>query len=115
MRSDKAEDRAVMERVGVVFPNQKSWGTHVNIAGGAVARHSKNPEAAVKFLEYLSSDTAQRLFADGNNEWPVVTGLRLNNPALEQMGDFKRETIPASVIGMNQVKIQNILDEAGYK
>jgi iron(III) transport system substrate-binding protein len=115
MRSEKAEDRAVMERVGVVFPNQQSWGTHINIAGGAVARHSKNPQAAVKFLEYLSSDTAQRHFADGNNEWPVVTGLSLSNPALQKMGDFKRETTSASVIGMNQVKIQKLLDETGYK
>lgn len=115
MRSAKAEDRAVMERVGIVFPNQQSWGTHVNIAGGAVARHSKNPQAAIKFLEYLSSDTAQRHFADGNNEWPVVSGLILSNPALQKMGDFKRETTPASVIGMNQVKIQKLLDETGYK
>ena len=115
MRSEKAEDRSVMERIGIVLPNQQSWGTHVNIAGGAVARYSKHPEAAIKFLEYLTSDTAQRHFADGNNEWPVVAGLRLNNPALEKMGDFKRETVSASVIGMNQVKIQKILDEIGYK
>jgi iron(III) transport system substrate-binding protein len=115
MRSDKVEDRAVMERVGIAFANQQSWGTHVNIAGGAVARYAKNREAAVKFLEYLSSDAAQQHFANGNNEWPVVTGLRLNNPALDQMGDFKREAIPISVIGMNQVKIQKILDEIGYK
>ena len=51
MRSNKPEDREVMDKVAVVFPNQQSWGTHVNIAGGAVARHAKNREAAVKFLE----------------------------------------------------------------
>ncbi len=55
MRSDAPEDKAVMDRVGVVFPNQSSWGTHVNIAGGAVARNAKNPANAVKFLEYLAS------------------------------------------------------------
>jgi len=54
MRSGKPEDRAVVEKVGVVFPNQSSWGTHVNIAGAAVARHSKHPANAVKFLEYLA-------------------------------------------------------------
>ncbi|WP_119156611.1 extracellular solute-binding protein [Caldimonas tepidiphila] len=115
MRSSSPDDRAVIEKVGVVFPNQQSWGTHVNIAGGAVARNAPNREAAVKFLEYLASNDAQNYFANGNNEWPVVKGLRLSNPALEAMGDFKTETIPVSVVGMNQVKVQQMLDRVGYK
>jgi iron(III) transport system substrate-binding protein len=115
MRSDKPEDRATMEKIGIVFPNQKTWGTHVNIAGAAVAKHAQNREAAVKFLEYLASDSAQRYFADGNNEWPVVKGLKVSNPALDQMGAFKSETIPASVVGLNQVKVQRLLDQVGYK
>lgn len=115
MRSDKAEDRATMEKIGIVFPNQKTWGTHVNIAGAGVAKHAKNTGAAVKFLEYLASDSAQRYFADGNNEWPVVRGLKVSNPALEQMGAFKSETIPSSVVGLNQIKVQRLLDQVGYK
>ena len=117
MRSEKPEDKSVMDRVGVVFPNQASWGTHVNIAGGAVANRAKNPANAVKFLEYLASASAQEHFANGNNEWPVVKGLKLNNPALQSMtgGNFKSETIPISVVGMNQVKIQQMLDRVGFK
>ncbi len=115
MRSDKPEDRAVMEKIGIVFPNQQSWGTHVNIAGAGVAAHAKHREAAVKFLEYLASDQAQGYFADGNNEWPVVPGVKLANPALAAMGPFKAETIPVSVVGMNQVKVQQMLDRDGYK
>jgi iron(III) transport system substrate-binding protein len=115
MRSDKPEDRSVVERIGMVFPNQQSWGTHVNISGAAVARHAKNRDAAVKFIEYLSSDQAQRYFADGNNEWPVVKDLHVSNPALDRMGPFKMETIPSSVVGMNQVKVQKILDRVGFK
>jgi iron(III) transport system substrate-binding protein len=115
MRSDKAQDRATMEKIGIVFPNQKTWGTNVNIAGAGVAKHARNRDAAVKFLEYLASDSAQRYFADGNNEWPVVKGLKVNNPALDQMGGFKSETIPSSVVGLNQVKVQRLLDQVGYK
>jgi iron(III) transport system substrate-binding protein len=115
MRSDKPDDGAVVEQVGVVFPNQQSWGTHVNIAGAAVARHAKNREAAVKFLEYLVSDQAQAYFADGNNEWPAVPGIKLTNPALDALGSFKAETIPVSTVGMNQVKVQQMLDRVGYK
>jgi iron(III) transport system substrate-binding protein len=115
MRSDKPEDRAVMDKVAVVYPNQDARGTHMNIAGGAVARHSKNVAAAQRFLEYLASDDAQRYFAEGNNEWPAVASLKINNTALTAMGDFKRESIPISVIGMNQVKVQQMLDRVGYR
>src|SRR6478752_6130144 len=97
MRSTNADDRTLMERVGIVFPNQSTWGTHVNIAGGAVARHSKNQANAVKFLEYLASPEAQNYFANGNNEWPTAKGVKVNNPGLHAMsnnGDFKSETIP---------------------
>lgn len=115
MRSDKPEDRAVMDKVAVVFPNQSSWGTHVNIAGGAVARNAKNREAAVKFLEYLASDEAQAYFANGNNEYPAVPSVKLPNPALDALGKFKAELIPISVVGMNTVKVQQMLDRVGYK
>jgi len=117
MRSNRPEDKAVMDRVGVVFPNQASWGTHVNIAGGAVARHSKNTAAAIKFLEYLASTEAQQYFANGNNEWPAAKGVVADNPALKAMGGphFKSDLIPTSVVGMNQVKVQQMLDRVGFK
>lgn len=115
MRSTKPEDRAVVERVGVVFPNQGDHGTHVNIAGGAVARHAKHPEAAVKFLEYLAGESAQRYFAEGNNEWPAVSSVRTQNPALKGLGEFKADTVPVSVIGRNQAEVQRMLDRVGYR
>lgn len=114
MRSSKPEDQAVVEKVGVVLPNQQGFGTHVNVAGGAVARHTRNPAAAQKFLEYLAGDAAQRYFADGNNEWPAVATVKPANPALAQWGNFKTDTLGASVFGMNQVKVQQMLDRAGY-
>ena len=117
MRSTNPAEKNLIERVGVVFPNQQSWGTHVNVAGGAVARHSKNVTNAMKFLEYLVSPEAQNHFANGNNEWPVVKGLKLDNPALKAMGggNFKSELIPISAVGMNQVKVQQMLDRVGFK
>ena len=118
LRSSNPDDKALMERVGVVFPNQSSWGTHVNIAGGAVARNTKNPANAVKFLEYLASADAQTYFANGNNEWPTAKGVKVNNPALQSMsggGDFKSETIPLAAVGANQVKVQQMLDRVGFR
>lgn len=117
MRSTKPEDQAVVERIGVVFPNQSSWGTHVNIAGGAVAKNSKNAANAVKFLEYLASASAQDYFANGNNEWPAAKGIKNSNAALQAMAGngFKSETIPVSTAGANQIKVQQMLDRVGFK
>jgi iron(III) transport system substrate-binding protein len=118
LRSTNADDKALMEKVGVVFPNQASWGTHLNIAGGAVAKNAKNTANAVKFLEYLAGAEAQNYFANGNNEWPTAKGVKVNNPALAAMsggGDFKAETIPLAAVGANTVKVQQMLDRVGFK
>jgi iron(III) transport system substrate-binding protein len=117
MRSGKPEDVAATNKVGVVFPNQQSWGTHLNIAGGAVARNAKNRDNAIKFLEYLASADAQNYFANGNNEWPASKGLAIDNPALKAMTGnkpFKTETIPISAVGANVTKVQQMLDRVGF-
>lgn len=115
IRSDKADDRKLMEKVGIVWPNQKSYGTHINISGGGMLKTAPHKEAAVKFLEYLASDEAQRYFADGNNEWPVVARLKLDNPALEAMGKFKADLLPISTLAKNAATAQKVFDRAGYR
>lgn len=118
MRSTKPEDVAVVNKLGVAFPNQQSWGTHMNIAGGAVARHAKNQANAIRFLEYLASAEAQNYFANGNNEWPAANGVNPENPALKAMtggAPFKSETIPISAVGANVTKVQQMLDRVGFK
>jgi iron(III) transport system substrate-binding protein len=119
MKSEKPEDKAAVEKVGVIFPDQAGAGTHMNIAGGAVAKYSKNREAAVKFLEYLASQSAQDHFANGNNEWPTIKGYQVKNAALSAMmgptGQFKQETISIAKIAANTTKVQQMLDRAGYK
>ncbi|HEY8606513.1 MAG TPA: extracellular solute-binding protein [Noviherbaspirillum sp.] len=115
LRSNKSEDREMMNKVGFVWPNQGTSGTHINVAGGAVARNAPHRDAAVKFLEYLASDEAQAYFANGNNEWPVVKTAVAKNPVLQQMGDFKTENVSFTAIGKNQIPAQKILDRVGYK
>ncbi len=114
LRSAKPADQLAMANLGVAFPNQASWGTHVNVAGAALAKSAPHREAAVKFIEYLASDSAQLYFADGNNEWPAVN-IKTSNPVLASFGTFKSDTTPVSIIGMNQVKVQQMLDRVGYK
>jgi iron(III) transport system substrate-binding protein len=117
LKSGKPEDKAVMEKVRVVFPNQGTTGTHVNIAGAAVAKHAKHRDNAIVFMEYLVSPFAQDYFANGNNEFPAAKGVKIDNPALNAIGGdgFKAETIPLGVVAKNMTKVQQMLDRAGYK
>ncbi|MBL8325772.1 MAG: extracellular solute-binding protein [Rubrivivax sp.] len=115
MRSAAAADRDLVAKVGMVFPDQAGAGTHVNISGAGVARSAKNREAAVAFIEYLTSDDAQRLLADGNNEYPAVPGVRTDNPALAALGTFKAETVPIAKVGAAAAQVQQMLDRVGFK
>ncbi len=115
MRSDKPADREVAERVGVAMPNQKSFGTHVNISGAAVARNAPNRANAVRFLEYLASDSAQAYLADGNNEWPAVASVRVRNRELESLGKFRADDLAIASIGRAQVTAARIIDRVGWR
>ncbi len=115
LASDKAEDRKVVNNIAIVWPNQKSFGTHMNVSGAGVVKTAKHREAAIKYLEYLASDPAQTYFAEGNNEWPVVKSAPLNNKALASLGTFKMDTLNISALGKNQAEAQKIFDRVGYK
>ena len=115
MRSTKADDQAAMNAVGIVWPNQASWGTHVNVSGAGVMKHAPNKANAVKFMEYLASDEAQAYFANGNNEWPVVKGSVAANPTLAAMGTFKPDALPIGELAKTTVAAQKVFDRAGWK
>ncbi len=110
--SEDADDRAVAAAVGVLFPNQEDRGAHVNISGAGVVRHAPNRDNAVKFLEYLTSDFAQRLFAEGNNEYPVVGAA---SGPIAQLGTFKEDVLNAAVLGANQALAVKVFDRAGWR
>ena len=115
LRSTKPEETKLMEKVGIVWPDQNGNGAHINVSGGGMLKNAPNKAAAVKFLEYLASDQAQRYFADGNNEWPVVESVKIANPALESLGKFKADKLPIKNLAMYQAKAQIIFDRAGFK
>ena len=115
MNSDKREDQAVVAKIKAVWPNQASWGTHINVSGAGMLKHAPNKEAAVKFLEYLASDQAQEYFANGNNEWPAVPGVKVDNAALNKLGEFKADTLPIGELADTVAEAQRIFDRAGYR
>ena len=115
LRSTKPEEQKMMEKVGIAWPDQAGVGTHINVSGGGVLKNAPHKDAAVKFLEYLASDQAQRYFADGNNEWPAVDSVKVSNPGLEALGKFKADKLPVKNLAMYQAKAQIIFDRVGFK
>ena len=115
LRSNNPEDQAIVSKIGFAWPNQKTTGVHINIAGGGVAKNAPHSKAAIQFLEYLASDSAQEYFANGNNEWPVVKSVKIENEGLKILGSYKAENISIAAIGKNQIAAQRLLDRVGYK
>jgi iron(III) transport system substrate-binding protein len=113
--SNKPEDRKRMAAVGFVWPNQKNFGTHINVSGAGVLKNAPNKAAAIRYLEYLASSTAQSYFASGNNEWPAVPSAPLNNPTLQAMGTFKADALNVAALGKNQPAAQKVFDRAGFR
>ncbi len=114
MRSDDEADKAVADAVGIIFPNQDDRGTHANVSAAGVAAHAPNKDAAVQFIEYLTTPSAQAYFADGNNEYPVVEGVKIS-PVLDSWGDIKTDAVAVSSFGENNADALKAMDRAGWR
>jgi iron(III) transport system substrate-binding protein len=112
-RSDNPDDQAVVANLGITFPDQSDNGTHINISGAGILKHAKNKVAALKFLEYLTSDNAQAYFANGNNEYPVVASVTVNE-VVEAQKNFKAQDINVSEFGVHQKQAKMIFDEIEF-
>ncbi|MBD2072155.1 Fe(3+) ABC transporter substrate-binding protein [Leptolyngbya sp. FACHB-671] len=113
LNSENPEEREAAEQTAIFFPNQRDRGTHVNISGGGVLANSPNREAAIQFLEHLVSPEAQAIFAKGNSEYPVLQGVELD-PVVAALGEFREDSINASVFGRNNPEALQIMDRAGW-
>lgn len=96
------------------WPNQKDRGVHVNISGAGVTRYARNPKAAIRFLEWLSTRPAQELFANSNMEYPVNTAVKAN-PLVAAWGSFKQDRLNVSRAGELQARAVMLMDRAGYR
>ena len=101
-------------KLALFWPNQDSTGVHVNVSGAGVTQFSKNEDAAIKFLEWLSSEKAQNLFADANMEYPVNPRVE-PHPLVKSWGSFKQSEQNLSEAGKRQTEAIRLMDRAGYR
>lgn len=113
MKSTKPEDQAVAAKIGVIFPNQKDRGTHVNVSGAAIAKHAPHKANAIKFVEFLLSDEVQKLYAQENGEYPVT---KVALPAhLAALGTFRPDTASLATIGQKTPDAVKIMDQSSWR
>lgn len=112
--SRNADDQRTVSHVQLAFPEQAGPGTHVNISGGGLAAHAPHRVNALRFLDYLTSDEAQHIFADANNEYPAVPSVT-PPPVVQRYANFRADPIPVSVYGQRQAQAQRVLDQAGWR
>lgn len=113
-KSDDPENQDVTSKTAVFFPNQDDRGVHVNISGAGVVAGAPNQENAIAFLEFLVSPDAQTVFAEGNNEYPVVDGVEID-PIVAELGDFKVDEVNVAAYGRNNPEVIKLSDRAGWK
>jgi len=109
----KPEQKTWAAAVKVLFPGQNGRGTHVNISGAAVTEHAKNKANAVKLLEFLSENFAQKMYADQNFEYPVKAGVAWH-PLVASWGRFKADKINLDEIAKYRSTAAKIMDRVDF-
>lgn len=114
LASEDEADREAASKVGIMFPNQDGRGAHANISGGGVIASAPHKENAIKFLEYLTTPQAQDYFTEGNHEYPMVDGVKLD-PILAEWGEFKIDDVNAATYGENNAEAVKLMDRVGWE
>lgn len=114
LSGDDAAEKEAAEKVAVFWPNQDGRGAHVNVSGGGVTASAKNVDNAVKLLEFLVSDEAQRIYAEAVNEYPVKPGIPAS-AAVAGFGEYKADPLDLAVIGEHNAEAVRIMDRAGWR
>ncbi|MBY0430968.1 MAG: Fe(3+) ABC transporter substrate-binding protein [Rhodospirillales bacterium] len=114
LASDKPEEREAASRLKVLWPNQDGRGAHVNVSGAGLTAAARNKAEAVKLLEYLTTDEAQKIYAQVGQEYPVKPGVALS-PQLESLGSFKADTMNLAILGKNNAEAVKMFDRVGWR
>lgn len=111
--ANNEKQKAWAEAVNVVFPNQDDRGAHMNISGMAMTKHAPNRDNALKLMEFLAGDRAQKMYAEVNGEYPVNENIDIGD-YLKSLGAFKRDTLALSLVAANRAEASKMADRVGY-
>jgi iron(III) transport system substrate-binding protein len=91
----------------------KGGNTHVNLTGVAIAKHAPHPAAAQRFLEFLVTPAAQRIYAVAELEYPVLATAD-RDPILVEIGSFSADALPIDQIAAHQQAAMALIRKVGF-
>nr|WP_244497010.1 Fe(3+) ABC transporter substrate-binding protein [Aureimonas sp. D3] len=107
------EQKEWAKAIKVVLPTFENGGTHVNISGMGLAKNAPNRDNAVKFMEFLTTDEAQRIYAEINHEYPLKPGVA-QSETVKSFGELKPDTLSLTGIASHRAKASQLIDEVGF-
>ncbi len=110
---EEPEQKDWAKAVKIVFPSSPEFGTHVNISGMLLTRNAPNKDNALKLMEFLASDEAQRLYADGNFEYPVNPAVAASD-IVKSWGSFTPDTLNVAEIAKLEPAAAKLVDEVEF-
>tara|TARA_B100000809_G_C15138546_1_gene531824 strand:- start:4576 stop:5595 length:1020 start_codon:yes stop_codon:yes gene_type:complete len=114
LNSKNVTEVSVGKKTALFFPNQNTTGTHINISGAGLVKHSKHEKNAIKLLQYLTSKEVQEKYAAVNFEYPVNSTAEIS-PLLKSWGKFTIDTAAADTISQYYKEAINLMKEANWK
>ncbi len=109
----KEDQKAWADSVRIIFPNQEDRGAHVNISGVTMTAAAKNKAEALAFMEFLSGDVAQKIYAEVNYEYPVKVGVAPSE-LVASWGEFKSDALNLSEIADLIPAASDLVDRVAY-
>ncbi len=113
LNDENGEQQAWANAVRIIFPNQDDRGTHMNISGIALTKSAPNKDNAIKFMEFLSSDEAQRIYAEVNYEYPVNPNVE-KSELVRSWGEFRPDDLSLAKIASFRADASKLADIVGY-
>jgi iron(III) transport system substrate-binding protein len=114
LNSNETKFRSAANKIGIIFPNQKNRGAHVNISTAALAKYAPNKEKAIKFIEFLLTKESQTMIMNENYEYPVTIDVEWNK-TLQELGKAKFDLDGIKQIGSNSLEALKLLDKYGWR
>ena len=108
------EDQKIwLEKAKIVFPNQTNRGAHVNISGVALLKE-ETKELANKLVSFLLSEESQSVYANDNNEFPVLETVQPSSKVQSIAQDVIFDDLSLSSIAKNRASVIQILNRINF-
>ena len=107
------DEKEAAEQIRIDFPVFQGGGTHLNVSGVAMTKAAPNKAEALRFMEWLSGDEAQKIYAETNHEFPVKPGVP-RSALVESWGPFTPDAIPLTEVASHRPTALRIMEEINF-